>query len=69
MATANTEMKERLRLAAARCIVHSDPRWWSEDMTDAGEFSAAEAYSDAGDLCTAEDAANYLLLVAEAIDE
>lgn len=70
MATANTEMKDRLRLAAIRCIVHSTPEWWSVEMTDEGEFREANYWADdAGLLVTAADAANFLLLVAEAADE
>lgn len=70
MATANTEMKDRLRLAAIRCIVHRTPEWWSVDMTDEGEFREANYLAaDAGILVSPEEAANFLLLVAEAIDE
>lgn len=61
-------MKERLRLAAARCIVHNDPEWWSVEMTDPDEFEEANYWSDhRGNLETSEEAANFLLLVAEAI--
>lgn len=64
-------MAERLRLAAARCIVHNDPEWWSTEMTDTSEFNTANAF--AGDtsevLTTPGDAANFLLLCAEELDE
>jgi hypothetical protein len=63
-------MKERLRLAAARCIVHGDPEWWSPAMTDEGEFRVANYWSQDDDLLTTPaDAANFLLLIAEVTDE
>ncbi|BEP42120.1 hypothetical protein [Variovorax sp. V15] len=67
-------MPERLRLAAARCIVHGTPNWWSTDMTDEDEFREVNYFeqllsSDNSGIATPEDAANLLLLVAEALDE
>jgi hypothetical protein len=63
-------MKERLRLSAARCIVHRTPDWWSTTMTEPEEFEEANLWaSRRGDLASPEEAANFLLLVAEAIDE
>lgn len=64
---------ERLRLVAARCIVNSTAEWFSTSMTDDDEFRAVDYFDDwrrrAPDMQTPEDAANLLLLVAEALDE
>jgi len=65
-------MPERLRLAAARCIVNATPHWWDASMTEQAEFNAVMRYEVQGDgtgMGTPEDAANLLLLIAEAIDE
>jgi len=65
-------MPERLRLAAARCIVNATPNWWDAHMTEQAEFNAVMRYEVQGDgteIGTPEDAANLLLLIAEALDE
>ena len=65
-------MPERLRLAAARCIVNATPNWWDVSMTDQAEFNVVMRYEVPGDgaeIGTPEDAAHLLLLIAEALDE
>lgn len=58
-----------LRNAAQRCVERQNKDWWCSSITSVAAFNAAESFLTPVecDLKTPEEAAMYLLFVAEAI--